>query len=376
MGRNQGSFATNVSQRPSGSASQPVSSAGSSTATSEDAELRLVSPGSDSGADAGQAAASFDSSGQGGADLALANEQLEALSSENSDLRGRLEKSEELIQDLQRLLELRDDELATLQQQTAGGSVNEEPEEIVEDVTEATADETGDAEAVPEEITSLALDEAEEPAPDTIDETPPAEEQASSPPAVTTQPEIMPAQPGLVDQVLSFIFGNLVLVGGGLGALIIAIAALLFIKKRKESAVDDELPVADTPDFESTAEETAMPEESSEIDSEIDAGDESAAADESDVIAADESAQEEEPVAEPEAEEAVQEEVEAPAEEPEDNPLAEVNVFLAYEHFDQAEEFVRDAIQGDPNNLDFHSKLLEVFTHPVTKPNMRKRLKF
>ena len=48
-------------------------------------------------------------------------------------------------------------------------------------------------------------------------------------------------------------------------------------------------------------------------------------------------------------------------EEDEEDPLAEVNVFLAYEHFDQAEEFVRNAIRRHPDNLDYHSKLLEVF---------------
>ncbi len=41
--------------------------------------------------------------------------------------------------------------------------------------------------------------------------------------------------------------------------------------------------------------------------------------------------------------------------------LAEVNVFLAFEQFDQAEELVRNAIAGDPDNLDIHAKLLEVF---------------
>ncbi len=41
--------------------------------------------------------------------------------------------------------------------------------------------------------------------------------------------------------------------------------------------------------------------------------------------------------------------------------LAEVDVFLAYERFSQAEEFVKNAIAGDPDNLDIHAKLLEVF---------------
>ena len=40
--------------------------------------------------------------------------------------------------------------------------------------------------------------------------------------------------------------------------------------------------------------------------------------------------------------------------------LAEIDVLLAYEQFDQAEELVRNAIAGDPDNLDIHSKLLEV----------------
>ncbi len=355
----RGSFVANVSQRPAGSTTQPASSSTLSNADSDTSELRLISPGADSATDTGQTAASFDSAGQGGADLALANEQLEALTAENRDLRGRLDESEVLIQDLQRLLELRDDELATLQQQAAGGAIIEEADEAIEQVIEDTVEESNevvDAEIVPEEITSLALEETVEPVEDSIEEAPPTEEQSSAPAGVTTQPEIMPAQPGLVIQILSFIFGNIVLVGGALGALIVAIAALLFIKKRKESALDDELTDAEISEPESTAEETAMPEEESEIDSEIDAGDEDVA-EESDVIAIDEPAQVEEQAVDSGAEEVVQETVD----EPEDDPLAEVNVFLAYEHFDQAEEFIRDAIQGDPNNLDYHSKLLEVF---------------
>ncbi len=46
---------------------------------------------------------------------------------------------------------------------------------------------------------------------------------------------------------------------------------------------------------------------------------------------------------------------------PEDDLMEEVNVFLAYEHFDEAESFIRDALENDPDNMDFHGKLLEVF---------------
>jgi pilus assembly protein FimV len=45
----------------------------------------------------------------------------------------------------------------------------------------------------------------------------------------------------------------------------------------------------------------------------------------------------------------------------EDDPLAEVNVYLAYERFDQAEHLVRDAIESHPQRHDYKLKLLEVF---------------
>jgi len=46
---------------------------------------------------------------------------------------------------------------------------------------------------------------------------------------------------------------------------------------------------------------------------------------------------------------------------PDEDPMEEVNVFLAYEHFDEAEIFVRKALEDEPDNLSFHSKLLEIF---------------
>ena len=52
----------------------------------------------------------------------------------------------------------------------------------------------------------------------------------------------------------------------------------------------------------------------------------------------------------------------APAEpEEEEDPLAEVNVFLAFDQFDQAIDFVKSAIEREPDNLDFHTRLLEVY---------------
>ncbi|MGK0298799.1 MAG: pilus assembly protein FimV, partial [Gammaproteobacteria bacterium] len=204
---------------------------------------------------------------------------------------------------------------------------------------------------VDEAITSLDLTETSEKSP--ISE--PIETEI--PPAVsTTQTETMAMEAGLVDQILRFVFGNIMLVGGAIGAIILGVLGFLFIRKRKgESADGDEtVAVTDFPDFESTAEATDMPESSSEMDVEAGVVDENDA--DKNVLIGDVEPDQ------PSSEIADTPEIEVDAvEEPEDDPLAEVNVFLAYEHFDQAEEFVRDAITNSPENLDFHSKLLEVF---------------
>ena len=47
--------------------------------------------------------------------------------------------------------------------------------------------------------------------------------------------------------------------------------------------------------------------------------------------------------------------------EDEDDPLTEVNVYLAYERYDQAEELVRSAIAQYPDRNEYKLRLLEVF---------------
>jgi pilus assembly protein FimV len=60
---------------------------------------------------------------------------------------------------------------------------------------------------------------------------------------------------------------------------------------------------------------------------------------------------------------------EAPAEA--EDPLSELNVYMAYEHFDQAEELVRNAIAGYPDRHDYRLKLLEVFYAAKDMPSFQ-----
>ncbi|MEX2601084.1 MAG: hypothetical protein WD355_05515, partial [Balneolaceae bacterium] len=184
-----------------------------------------------------------------------------------------------------------------------------------------------------------------------------AMEETEAPPPVVSAPEPAPVQQqGMVDQILGLVTGNIMITGGA-AALLVLLGLFAYARKQKAGAAEEDTAVLpDFPDFDGQADETGMPEtagpeisadsepgsDKDEFDVEIDTGVEDG----------------EEKPAEATAAESDSDDSGADADE---DPLAEVNVFLAYEHFDQAEEFVRDAIKKEPENLDFHSKLLEVF---------------
>lgn len=212
----------------------------------DESELRLVAASSDgegiaqSGGDSGQAS---------NIDLTLANEQLQAVTQENVELQDRMQEAETIISDLKRLISLKDDELATLQNQMAADSMVEQ-DEVVEAIAE-TAD-AGDFmdEEIDEE--EHAIDE------DGLAEDFLEEDEDSALAMEVDEEDIVTdivAPPGIVDQVLGFITSNLVVIAGALGGLIIAIVALLFISRRKQNAATEEVPVSatDFPDFEHTA---------------------------------------------------------------------------------------------------------------------------
>jgi pilus assembly protein FimV len=342
----RGSFAAAVTERPVSTASQPVTTA-SPVVVQNEAELRLVAPGDQSSTGSGQTTGVLSGgSASGSGNDALLEEQLNTLTSENVDLQDRLAESEALIDDLRRLIELKDDELAVLQQQIAGGEVQFDGQDTDQSLL---ADEQGD-QLVEDAAAVSDEDQVAEPEPAVI--APPVQEEQATP-APIVPPAPVPVQAGLVDQIIGFIVGNIAIVGGALAVLLLAGFAVA--RKKKAAAEADELvAVSDFPNFDGSTDETEMPgsdgpEINIDVDSDATSGDAEALADMAD---------DEQPAIRP-AEKPAPET--APAFESEEDPLAEVNVFLAYEHFDQAEEFVRDAIKKAPTNLDFHSKLLEVF---------------
>ena len=289
------------------SADMPALPAGASAAP--DSELRLVSLDNMNGANPEGGA------GGGGQELILARESIESLKRENLELTDRLTENRNLIEDLQRLLSLKDSEMAALQAQL------------------------GRAEAMAAEA---AAEARAAPAP--------ASGQETMPSAATegTDAGTLGAYAGALRDILTA-WPLIAMVGAG---LLLALLILFLLRMRKGGEAETDI-LAAGPALRGASvaadagQETSPPATAKEL-----AGSE-----------AGEPKQKTGPRAPqqktgPKAPKAAGVIVE---EEPEKDPSREVNTYLAFEQFEQAEEIARDAIAAQPGNPEFHIKLLEVF---------------
>ena len=313
-------------------------------------ELRLVAP-----AEAGEGIAGVTepSSEQLANDLALVSESLEALTLENAELKDKLSETEAIIDDLKRLIVLKESELAALQQQIA-------------------AEEAAKAAAAEEQAAVAKAPEPEEPVQVAEVEEAPVEEQeeetAVAGEAVETAVDTAATSfiPYAPTGIIGIIRGNLTYVGAVLGGLLLVILGMVVVKRRQsETAI--EIPQSAFPDFDNLADQPK------DFHAE-DATDLGTALVDSEAITILPGSEDETSELEFEKQDATQivsppvekktpvpTPASAPAPEEEEDPITEVNYFLAYEQYDQAEELVRKVIAKDPDNLENHTKLLEVY---------------
>jgi pilus assembly protein FimV len=379
-------LASTVSERPEVSSvsetSLPVSDDEivSEEVVDVDPELKLVA--ADDVGEATEQVSSVDSGS--GEELVLAQESIQVLTQENIELKDRVQESDALLEDLKRLLSLKDDELAAIQEQMAAAQAEadlaaEEEMMVVEEVEEEVAEveeemmvmeevEEGVAEAeeemmVVEEVEEGVAETEEEMMEEVEEEVAEAEEEVID--VIETEPDsggIMGMVNQYLEPVKELLLGNPMIgmaVAGLLLVLIIVVVLLKFRKEPAETVHIDAMTEEAFPDFDSgdlgdtgaevpdseavtvlpnSEAETAMPdEEPADIEIEDDEEEKTQFM-----------AVEETPAAEEEPEE-------------EEDPLQEVNTYLAFEQFDQAEEFVRNVISDNPGNPEFHTKLLEVF---------------
>lgn len=338
--------------------------------------------------------------------LALAEEELEAARLENDDLQSRISDLQTQLakfEELQKLVQVEDSSLAQLQ-----AGVTEEP---VEEVVEIAAEEIsgGDAEqptdimieaadaimSGQDEVTTVAQeDEMVEPV---SDEAMPAmevaqveadeavmepqseaisddgfkdEELTSAPapaPVIVTEAPVAEGDGGFMDMLpsLDSLLADPIMLGG-IGAILLLLIGLLFIK-RKKSASDEESALLEEPAEMLDEDATPIHVPSSE---DIATVEEPEAMEETGVM---EGEVAEEPFEEAEEEEdefartAVLSAAEVPemaapaATEEQDDVLNEVDVYLAYGLYDNAEELLKDSLQNTPERADYRAKLLDTY---------------
>jgi pilus assembly protein FimV len=230
-------------------------------------------------------------------ELALANEEVEARRAESSELQSRVSELESQLADMQRLLELKDEQLASIQ---AG-------------MTDTAVEETNaDVAAETDEITVAEVDAAEQ-------DTQAAGEEAAAAEEETAAAEATPVadQPlGLVDRMMN----NPLLTG--LGVIVaMVLGGIIWAATRQRRSGDL---FSDEPTMESQ-----LAEEQGAVTLSDKAMLTSMAAGEAEMSDTD--------------------------------PAKEADIFLAYGRVQQAEDVLLEALENDPTNRELKLKLIEVY---------------
>ncbi|MEH6346479.1 MAG: FimV/HubP family polar landmark protein [Bermanella sp.] len=286
-------------------------------------------------------------------ELSLAMENLDKSQRENSDLSTRLDALEEQINTLQRIINLKDEQMVALQagfsQSAQEAVVVKAPvdEKTVKQVEEVTAEMSGeskplDNEAQPSVIvaegkTDLNFSDSKE-----------AQEQ---PEKQKTTPTVAPESIAEEDfNPVAMVMDNIEVFGGALGALLLTLLLVNRRRKSKESeeVVEDE---AQMPDFDGV---DSLDEIDDELENELD----------------DEFADLE-----------INSEVDELSEEEPDNLhvdtglgdslgdsgdgsdiLGEAEIYIAYDRMDQARNLLEKTVEAQPARMDVRVKLLEVLS--------------
>ncbi len=288
-------------------------------------KLKLVAPNGkqkSAGAGAGNETGDADTQEQ----LMLALESSAAQRKENEELMGRVGDLEAQLQDMQRLLALKDSDMATLQKQL------KEQGNAVTLPSEKAAAETK-VEAKPEAMAAAATQEK-------ADEAKPAEEKsAATTPAPVAQPKpeakpkpkprprVMPQpepEPSIIDMLLG---DQLMLMAGGGVVVLLLLLGLVISRRRSKGGFQESILSGGTSSMLSTSDDDNRSETSFLSDLAISGmGGGSISADEGEV-----------------------------------DPITEADVFMAYGRYQQAEDVLKKALDAHPGRPEVTGKLFEVY---------------
>jgi pilus assembly protein FimV len=331
--------------------------------------LRLVA------ADVGKAASNSEKGADGDSKalsnkLAVTQESLDTSRRQSDELSGRVTDLQGQLEKLQKLIELKDSQLAQLQADlaaqeklsaattattattaTASAAADAQPEAASAVTSEAAPAGPSDTAAAPDEdaveeqtevLAQGVVDTATQP-----EETPAPVQQPVAEPVVVAEPEpvaaakpvepVVPVQivtETVVEEVpepvsmLDEVLGNPLLLGAGGAGLLVILLGLMAMARRNAQKEEDEAsgaPFLDGSDDNSFADEIDIPEDSF---GGLDDGETEYAEDSAKKATAD--------------------------------ALGEADIYIAYGKFNQAAELLQGAINDEPNRSDLQLKLLEV----------------
>ena len=372
------------------------------SAPDAEARLELLAPGAEAG---------DGSPGTAGGGADLLREELDAQSQLNVDLDDKLTEAEEIIDLLQRQVNIKDEELLALQARLAElgiehgdiGAVDVLPEAPVEEPAPVEPEPVAAVEPEPEPEPQIEPEPQVEPEPDIaieddadVDVTPDLavdEEPVGEPEIVDTGPDDIiemdtgpPAEPGfpanlIPEHIASMVPGGALTILGVVALVILGlfVGIVQFLLKSRAGRSDAPpavvAPAVAEPEVEDEDDDaTEDPTITSQSDVEEDASEAVTAVDEEefdpdvtkdefDPDATVDARSDDEPQEDLDSTVAqagaVAQAADAPAEE--EDPLEEVNVYLAYERFDQAEELVKRVIGEYPDRHEYKLRLLEVY---------------
>ena len=284
--------------------------------------------------------------------LAVTQESLDSSRRENDELKGRMTDLQSQLDKLQRLIQLKDDQMAKLQADLAaqGQAPAVAPAAPVAPVAEAPATPVEPApEAAPQDpAAATPVVPAATPETDfNYSEEPAAQPETAAPVAVEPAPIAAPepapitpvaeapvvAEPQAESSTLDDLLANPILLGAaGGGALLILLVALMMLSRRnalKEAELQESLAADDAP---------------SDLDAGLDLQDDSFAG---------------------MADELDGQQTDLPSEErvtaQTGDALGEADIYIAYGRFPQAAELLQSAINDEPQRSDLRLKLMEVY---------------
>jgi len=363
------------------SGSATAASGGTAAPSGEASELRIATPRPEgegvagAGDDAATEAATAEDLKNA---LMLARENAETSRLATDNLRTEVSTLEQQLADMQRLLSLKDDQLAQLQANVQEGGQQPAADGMP---VEAGAGAGAGAEAGAEADAAAAMDSAVEPAADAMPDAdasadtdsvttplqasdsvaadmtgadqeaeapvaaePPVQEEAAATPAEAEPaaemevPAATSGMQGLLDRLMS---NTGLLAGAAAAVLALLLGLLLFLRRRKPEADDEDVSEL----VEDDLDESILMEPSEDDALDMDAADAAPAGNDTSFLS-EFSASDMHSLAD---------------ETSEVDPVSEADVYIAYGRYDQAEDLLSQALSREPERMALKFKLLEVY---------------